>query len=157
MHIRAVINVILLFGLTRSPAIAQQASSTCDVKVSTPHPGDNVGHDGRVWGTAKIPADSYLWVLSHMKDLTEEWWPQGGRPAAIDPQTGEWVIIAGYGRAEDVKQDFEVAVVVVNANTNSILREWFNDAKAKDYPSIDFPTPIDGCLPIKVVVHKTSH
>jgi hypothetical protein len=67
------------------------------------------------------------------------------------------VIVTGYGRAEDVKQDFEVAVVVVNANTNALLRDWFKEAKAKDYSAIDFPTPIDGCLPIRVVVHKTSH
>jgi hypothetical protein len=127
------------------------------VNVSTPLPGDNVGRDGKVRGTAKIPAGTYLWVLSHIKDLTEEWWPQAGRPASIDPQTGEWVIIVGYGRAEDVKQDFEVAVVVVNDGTNSILRDWFKDAKAKDYPPIGFPTSIDGCTPIRVVVHKTSH
>jgi hypothetical protein len=116
-----------------------------------------VGRDGRVRGTAKIPSGTYLWVLAHLKDLTEEWWPQGGRPASIDPQTGEWVIIAGYGRAEDVKENFEVAVVVVDANTTSRLRDWFKDAKAKDYPPIDFPTPIDGCPPIRIVVNKTSH
>ncbi len=149
--------LLLLFGLVPLPLAAQKPSATCEVKLSTPQPGDNVGRDARVRGTAKIPTGTYLWVLDHMKDLTEEWWPQGGRPASIDPQNGEWVIVAAYGRAEDVKQDFEVAVVVVGANTNSLLRDWFKDAKAKDYPPIDFPTPIDGCPPIRVVVHKTSH
>jgi len=157
MKNRVALVLILLLGLVALPAVAQRTSTVCTVSVSTPLPGDNVGRDGRVRGTAKIPSGTFLWVLDHMKDLTEEWWPQGGRAASIDPQTGEWVIVAGYGRAEDVKQDFEVAVVVVNANTNALLRDWFKDAKAKDYPAIDFPTPIDGCLPIRVVVHKTSH
>jgi hypothetical protein len=154
---KSVVHILVLCVLFVLPAAAQNAPATCEVKVSTPQPGDKVGRDGRVRGTAKIPTGTYLWVLSHMKDLTEEWWPQGGRPASINPQSGEWVIIAAYGRAEDVKEDFEVAVVVVDSNTNSRLRDWFKDAKAKDYPAMDFPTPIDGCLPIKVVVHKTSH
>lgn len=149
--------VLVLCGMVHLPSAAQQQSAICEVKVSTPHPGDKVGRDGKVRGTAKIPAGTNVWVLSHLKDLTEEWWPQGGRPASIDPRTGEWVIIVGYGRPEDVKEDFEVAVVVVDANTNSRLRDWFKDAKAKDYPPIDFPTPVDGCVPIKVVVKKTSH
>ena len=152
-----VAQILLLCGLVALPLAAQKASTSCEVKVSTPQPGDKVGRDGRVRGTAKIPSGTFLWVLSHMKDLTEECWPQGGRPASIDPQTGEWVIIVGYGRAEDVKENFEVAVVVVDANTNTRLRDWFKDAKAKDYPSMEFPSPIDGCLPIKVVVNKTSH
>ena len=155
--IKRVAEILVLCGLVGLPLAAQNPPGTCEVKVSTPKPGDRVGHDGRVRGTAKIPSGTYLWVLSHLKDLTEEWWPQGGHPASIDPKTGEWVIIAGYGRAEDVKENFEVAVIVVDANTNSRLRDWFKDAKAKDYPPIDFPTSIDGCPPLKVIVNKTSH
>jgi hypothetical protein len=151
------VQILALCGLAALPLTSQETSVTCEVRISTPKPGDRVGRDGRVRGTAKIPSGTYLWVLTHLKDLTEEWWPQGGRPASIDPKTGEWVIIAAYGRAEDVKENFEVAVVVVDANTNSRLRDWFKDARAKDYPPIEFPTPIDGCLPIKVVVIKTSH
>ena len=154
---KRVAQILVVCGLFALPLAAQKPPTTCEVTVSTPQPGDKVGREGRVRGTARIPSGTYLWVLSHMKDLTEEWWPQGGRPASIDSQTGEWVIITAYGRTEDVKQDFEVALVVVDANTNSRLRDWFKDAKAKDYPGIEFPTPIDGCPPIKVVVHKTSH
>jgi hypothetical protein len=149
--------ILVLCSVLMLTAAGQTPSPVCEVKVSTPLPGDKVGKDGRVRGTATIPSGTYLWVLSHTKDLTEEWWPQGGRPASIDPKTKEWVIITAYGRPEDVKQDFEIAVVVVNADTNSRLRDWFKDAKAKDFPAIDFPTPIDGCLPIKIFVRKVSH
>ena len=75
--------LIMLFGFVALNAVAQKPSAVCTVNVSTPLPGDNVGRDGKVRGTAKIPAGTYLWVLSHIKDLTEEWWPQAGRPASI--------------------------------------------------------------------------
>jgi hypothetical protein len=148
---------VFIFSLTMEVTLAQAPAPGCQVKVVTPQAGDKVGAEGRVRGTAKIPNGTYLWVLDHMKDLTEEWWPQGGRPASINSQTGEWVIIAAYGRARDVKEDFEVAAVVVDGNTNTTLRDWFKDAKAKDYPPIEFPNSIDGCPPIKITVRKTSH
>jgi hypothetical protein len=139
-----------------TPSAVAQSAATCEVKISTPRPGDQVGKDGRVRGTATIPNGTYLWVLAHMKDLAAEWWPQGGRPAVIDPH-GEWVIISGYGRAEDVGQQFEVVAVVVDANTNTHLRAWSQSAKQLDYPSIEFPDAVEGCVPVKVTVKKTSN
>ena len=145
-----------LFFLLRdaSTALAQQAAK-CEVKITTPQPGDRVGKEGRVRGTATIPTGTYLWVLAHMKDLVAEWWPQGGRPAVI--KNGEWVIITAYGRADDIKQQFEVAAVVVDANTNTRLLDWFKTVREKDYPPIEFPDSVEGCVPIKITVTKTSH
>jgi hypothetical protein len=148
------VSFLLLAGAP--PAVAQNATK-CEVKITTPQPGDKVGKSGRVRGTAKIPNGTYLWVLAHMKDLVAEWWPQGGRPAVIDPDEG-WVIITGYGAAEDVNQQFEVAAVVVDANTNTRLRAWVEECKKRnDYPPIEFPDAVSGCVPVKVVVNKTSH
>jgi hypothetical protein len=47
-----------------------------------------------------------------MKDLSAEWWPQGGGLAIIG-QDGSWVTIVGYGLQLDIGEDFEVAAVVV--------------------------------------------
>jgi hypothetical protein len=151
---RAASILFAVIGIVALPTSAQKPPATCVVTISTPEPGDDVGRQGPVRGNAKIPPGTYLWVLAHMKDLTGDWWPQGGRPALFDPK-GDWVIITGYGRPEDVNQDFEIRVVVVGANTNTLLRDWFKDAKAKDYPPIESPTPIDGCAPITETVHKT--
>src|SRR5260370_41566941 len=134
-----VLGILVTAGL--NVAVAQGQSNVCQVRVTTPQAGDKVNRQGRVRGTAKIPSGTYLWVLAHMKDLVEEWWPQGGRAATIDPQTGEWVIIVAYGREEDVKQDFEVAVVVVDGDTNTRLRDWFKTPRPREYPPIDFPPP----------------
>src|SRR5258708_10188649 len=128
-RILSIFFLMIAFGVFSS---AQEKTSNCQIKVTTPQPGDKVGKDGRVRGTAKIPPETHLWVLSHMKDLTEEWWPQGKRPVSIDPKTGEWVIITGYGRPEDVNRDFEVAIAVVGEGANQALLDWFKDAKEKD-------------------------
>lgn len=141
---------------TGAPTAVAQSAAKCKVKITVPQPGDKVGKDGRVRGTATIPSGGYLWVVAHMKDLAAEWWPQAGRPAVID-KDGGWVIIAAYGRAEDVGQQFEVAAVVVDANTNARLRDWFKTAREHDYPPIEFPDAVEGCIPVKVTVNKTSH
>src|SRR6185437_526051 len=114
--------MILSVLLSVAAAQAQAQPNACQIKVVTPQQGDRVGGEGRVRGTAKIPSETHLWVLSHLKDLTDDWWPQGGRPASINPDTGEWVVIVAYGRPKDINELFEVAVVVVNSDTNTHLR-----------------------------------
>lgn len=147
--------VLLLAGIP--VADAQEASSGCTVEITTPKPGDQVGRSGKVRGTAGIPSGTHLWVLAHMKDLVLEWWPQGGRPAVIE-NGGEWVIIAGYGVADDVGELFEIAAVVVDANTNRRLLDWVKTGnETGQYPPIPLPTPVDACVPVKVVVEKVSH
>jgi hypothetical protein len=148
----AVVAIALLAGTQAAAASDRQ----CEVTITTPQPGDQVGKDGRVRGTAEIPDGAYLWVLAHMKDLAAEWWPQGNRPAVVESD-GKWVIIAAYGRAEDVSAEFEVAAVVVNANTNARLLDWAKTAKDEGYPPIAFPDAVDGCVPVKVSVKKTAH
>ena len=128
----------------------------CDVKITSPVPGAQVSSQGRVRGTATIPAGTFLWVLAHLKDLVAEWWPQGGRPAVIEPDK-TWVIVAGYGQPIDIREDFEVSAVVVDANTNRDLQAWFTGAqRTNSYPPIAFPTAVGGCVPVKITVKKTS-
>jgi hypothetical protein len=146
----------LFFILASIPAAFAQQAAKCQVDITTPQPGDKVGQEGRVRGAATIPRGTYLWVLVHMKDLVAEWWPQG-RHSAVIGQDGKWVIIAAYGQAKDVQQEFEVAAVVVDANTNAGLLDWFKTAEEKHYPPIEFPSTVQGCVPVKVTVIKTSH
>jgi hypothetical protein len=139
------------------PGQAQQiAGGACQVSISAPLQGSRVGAEGRVRGTAKIPAGTHVWVLSHMKDLAAEWWPQGGREALLEPDGG-WVIIAGYGQPQDAGEAFEVAAVVVSDGTHSLLKKWFDDAlRRNSYPPIPFPESAPGCVPVKVTVIKSQ-
>lgn len=151
---------ISIFGATLAalaPVTTAAQAPSCRVEITTPKAGDQVGHQGRVRGAATIPPGTHLWVMAHMKDLALEWWPQAGREAVIEPD-GSWVIIAGYGVADDVGEAFEVAAVVVDENTHRRLQEWAaTSKKTKEYPPIDFPTPVDECVPVKVEVAKVSH
>ena len=138
-------------------ATRAEAQSECKITISSPLPGDKVGKQGRVRGTAELLPGAHLWVVAHMKDLTAEWWPQGGRPAVIGDD-GSWVIVVGYGTPDDTGEDFEVAAVAVTADTDRKLREWFKKANEKgEYPPIEFPDTFEGCVPVKVTVKKTSH
>lgn len=138
-------------------SVAAHAADPCAIEITTPQPGDKVGKNGWVRGTATIPNGTHLWILAHLKDLVAEWWPQGGHAAVIAPEDAKWVIRAGYGVEDDVDQQFEVAAVVVDQNTNTRLRDWFKTAKTEGYPPIEFPDSVEGCVPVKVVVNKTSH
>jgi hypothetical protein len=150
--------LLLLAWMPAAPAAgAQEEEAACTVEITTPKPGDQVGRSGKVRGKARIPSGTHLWVMAHMKDLVLEWWPQGGRPAVVE-DGGEWVIIAGYGAPEDVGELFEVSAVVVDANTNRRLLDWVKTAQQTgEYPPIPLPTPVDACVPVKVVIEKVSH
>jgi hypothetical protein len=144
--------VLLLAGAEQ---IQAQEAVKCEVKITTPRPGDQVGKDGWVRGTATIPDGTHLWVLAHLRDLVAEWWPQGGRPAVIEADS-TWVIRTRYGEPPDVHEQFEVAAVVVDGNTNTRIRNWVETAPSKGYPPIEFPDAVDGCVPVKVKVTKAS-
>jgi hypothetical protein len=91
-----------------------------------------------------------------VKDL-RGWWPQGDGPAEIR-EDGTWALVVGYGQAQDVGEDFEVAAAVVDENTNRALLEWYARSRAANaYPSIPFPDTIDRCPPLRITVKKISH
>ena len=152
-----VLTVWVVFALV-SPAVEAQGKATtkCEIKITSPSAGNQVGARGKVEGEAKIPAGSYLWVLAHVKFLKEDWWPQGRKAVFID-QDGTWGVLAGYGGPQDKGEDFEIALAVVNEQTNEQLRRWVEKAEeTKKYPPLVFPSVIDGCPPYKITVKKTS-
>ena len=144
-------------GILSSPASAQNKPTACVLTIQTPQSGDTVGKDGKVRGMAKIPTDSFLWILTHVKDLRGKWWPQNDGPLVID-EAGSWVTRTAYGVEDDIGDQFEVAVVVVGPGANALLMNWFKNAKQiHEYPPMALPSTIDGCPPLIVTVTKVTH
>src|ERR1017187_2307574 len=144
------------FALNRHASPTTFSTGACKVTVSTPRPEDNVGSVGEVRGAALIPGGTYLWVLSHPRGLAEKWWPQGTESTSIYQKPGEWATIARYGAAKDMNQEFEIAVVVVDGDTNARLREWLRVADSANYPPIPFPRTVEGCPPVRVTVNRNN-
>ena len=119
---------------------------TCAVEINEPRAGANVRGDALVRGKAKIPSNSYLWILAHRKGL-KGWWPQGGGDADI--KEGEWEVLVKFGTIGEIGE-FEIAAVVVDQLANEDLKIWVKDAPHNKYPPTSFPNPIGGC-PIKTV------
>ncbi|MGB7922878.1 MAG: hypothetical protein WCF57_06510 [Pyrinomonadaceae bacterium] len=141
----------MMIALTLPVASPCQASAqTCSVKIISPSPGGNVRRDALVRGTAKIPANGYLWLLAHKRGF-KQWWPQGGGEADING--GEWEVLVIFGKAKEIGA-FEIAAVVVDSQTNEDLKRWVADAPSRDYPSIDFPNSLAGCSIEKITVDK---
>jgi hypothetical protein len=126
------------------------AAGMCAVEIISLKPGDKVGQSVTVRGKATIPPDGYLWILAHKSSLGNQWWPQAGGPVEIT--NGEWEAEVFFGRAEDVGSNFDVAAVVVNAQTSAALTKWFATAKALDYPPVSFPDATSSCSIVKVKV-----
>src|SRR5579863_7555567 len=96
------VSFIIGFGLLGIGllASAQQAKApSCEIAITSPRPGTDVGASGTVKGTARIPSTSHLWILTHKKTLNG-WWPQaGGETQVNDGQWGE--IEVTYGEERD--------------------------------------------------------
>jgi hypothetical protein len=153
----SILTVWVLFTLAGHAVEAQEKATKCEIRITAPSPGDKVGKQGKVEGKGKIPTGSYLWVLAHVKYLTEDWWPQGRRAAAIN-EDSSWMVLTGYGEPPDIGADFEIALAVVNEQVNTQLRQWVQKGdQTGKYPPIEFPNVIGGCPPVKITVNKSSH
>lgn len=140
------VSVNLSIGTSLSPA------QECSIEIRSPRQGDQIGRQGMVRGKAAIPEDAYLWVLVHIIGL-RGWWPQGGGSAELIDD--EWEVLAFYGQARDVGNDFDIAVAVVDTDTNSRLEKWVENGNP--WPPIPFPNTVSGCAPVRFRVVKTSH
>jgi hypothetical protein len=136
---------------------SSMAETPCLITITSPKAGEVVGEQGSVRGTAAIPRSSYLWSLAGMKKLTArgQWWPQAGMALAID-RRGGWEAFVRYGEPRDYGQAFDVALVVVDEETNLRLEQWVGRATQSGYyPPITFPPSIDdACPPSTITVKK---
>jgi hypothetical protein len=142
----------LALGGTRSLVGQPKSENLCEIHAISPAEGDPVGADGPVSGTATIPNGAFLWVLAHRKNI-KAWWPQGNGPADIDSKTHRFDVFTTYGQDRD-HGAFEVALAVVDPETNEILTKWFDTAQARGYPPVPFPSTHTGCPVIKITVMK---
>jgi hypothetical protein len=144
--------VSVVVGFYGSIACMSKNAPECAVDITAPKPGGKVRGDALVSGTAKIPADTYLWILAHKKGL-RGWWPQGGGEA--DVKEGKWEVLVVFGKPGEIGT-FEIAAVVVDKQTNEDLKRWVEDAPRKSYPPINFPNPVEGCSVKTVPVDKVG-
>jgi hypothetical protein len=129
----------------------KEVSPACSIAISDPLPGARVGAGSTVFGTAKIPAKSHLWILAHKKTFNG-WWPQGSGETPVD--NGTWAVDVYYGIDTD-HGNFEVVAIAVSDNVNNDFNNWVNtSSKTGSYPPIRFPSVVEGCPIAKVTVMK---
>jgi hypothetical protein len=156
--ITAVTLTILFVASTCGSPIANArpgitGDGACSIVITSLMAGDKVGASVTLKGKASIPPDGNLWILSHKSSIGNQWWPQAGPLEILD---GEWKTEVFFGRPADVGSDFDVAAVVVNAQTSGALVKWFATAKALDYPPVPFPDGNSSCPVVKVKVVKVD-
>ena len=110
----------------------------CDIKIIRPQNGSNVGRETTVKGTASIPIGNHLWVLARRVDFEPLWWPQ--REAKIDPKTHKWNATANFGEPQDIKRDFHLGVITVNADGHKELMDyWIKAMSTENWRPIQIP------------------
>jgi hypothetical protein len=98
--------IVLLFVISINTK-ADQKNEANEVKILSPKNGDEVGSKIVVKGTSKVKDGSSVWVLAHLRLLTDQWWPQ---PKPLVQPNGDWEALAYIGQPDDVGFDFEIAV-----------------------------------------------
>ena len=146
--------ILIHLVMVAAPNHVMAQEEKCQVAISAPKEGANVGEVGTAEGTAAIPTRGFLWILAHKAGLNG-WWPQGDGHADI--RSGQWEVSVHYGQARDIGSKFEVAAVVVDRDDNNRLERWVEDAPGKGYPPTTFPNSLAGCPIKKAAVIKTSH
>ena len=153
-YVFANLAVLVWVSLVSTSAVEAQS---CQVKITSLQPDSRVGAVEDVRGTAKIPPDTFIWVLARRDDLPKRfYWPQGS-VAAKDMKDGKWSVTVNFGQSQDVGRKFKVTVVVVNGDTDHDLNRWLEEAPSKNYVPRDFPTPVQGCPIDDVIITKHGH
>lgn len=143
---------IVITVVASRPHTANQQS--CAVEITSPTTGAKVHRDALVTGTARIPSNGHLWVLAHKRGL-DDWWLQGRKERPVS--NGPWEVRAFFGAPYETGQ-FEVAAVVVDEHTNTMLQALVETAREhNEDPITSFPTPLDGCAVVKIMVEREGN
>lgn len=123
----------------RTAALRAELASKSFVTITDPVEGFvKVGRGMVVRGTiTNLPNDEHLWVLVHRKD-SDEWWPQG--EARIDSESGTWEASVVFGGPEDVGNEFEIAIITLNAQEHLRLKERVETSALMGWLPIKMPT-----------------
>ncbi len=145
--------LLMLIGYVGDSYVNAQ-QNICDIKIIEPQNGNEVGKKVIVRGTASIPAGNYLWVVVRQIDFAPKWWPQ--KEAEIDLKSNEWSAAAYIGQKEDIGDDFHIEAIAVNAEGNSRLTSYSDNAeKTKDCSPIKIPATT--CNSSIIRVKKVRH
>ena len=126
---------------TATPTATATATPTpppLAIIITEPSDGDKVSRSIMVKGTiaGEFLDNRYMWVVIH-PHVSMGWWPQTGR---ISPYAGKWFIQAWIGLEEDVGKKFDIAVILVNEDTNQYYQNYLEQGKETgNYPEIPLP------------------
>ena len=132
-------------------------NAECLVTVRSPAQGATVDWEVLVEGTAKLPAGSFLWVFIGPRGQND-WWPQGGGPAELNPD-GAWEVLARLGdRQEDAGKSYAIVPVVVDRTTHGLLQTYIRRGRdTGQWPSFSaLPGVVGGCPLVKVNVRRAQ-
>ena len=122
------------------------------VSIVSPQNSEEVKSYVVVKGTVQITDNSFVWVLAHRKDLTNEWWPQD------EPKIsgGQWTAFVNIGIKKDIGHDFEIAVATFGQEVKKTIDEYFEVGEKFDrWPPMPFPSTTSNVDII--TVKKISH
>jgi hypothetical protein len=115
---------IALFLLLRDGALTADRPSAAPtspptlVRFQVPQEGDTVASPFLARGTAELPPNTTLWLLTQPADGV--YYPVGAEPVAVDAD-GRWVASVGIGRGErDIGLAFDLHAVIAPASGSSL-------------------------------------
>ena len=108
------------------------------INITAPSEGDKIPRSIMVRGTISgdLPDNQYMWVVAH-PHVSSGWWPQTGR---IRPSGGNWYVQAWIGVETNVGDNFDIAVVLVNEDSDQYYQDYLEHGmETGDYPEISLP------------------
>lgn len=149
-----IVSLLALFAIS-SPVNAQGSDAKCEIDVTKPLSGQEVGRETAVEGTATIPPGHHLWVFARRDSYRsdEVWWLQS--EGIVDPKTKQWKVIAAIGNQNDIGFEFDIAVAVFAAKEHPVLKAHRSRALAGENASLQMP--VAACAPVIRVVKKMSN
>src|SRR5262249_26930129 len=114
----------------------------CTVKITNPFPDAQVQSTGTVKGTASLPLEGHLWVMTHRQG-EDNWWPQGdGELRLINER---WSVEVLYDVGETSLR-LDLAAIVVNDDVHRSLTQWLNQTENDlIFRPLKLPNPIPEC------------
>ena len=124
---------------TTTPIITPTPTQS-KLNVAITYPIEKAFHWTRVNGTVSraLEEGEYMWILVNSFDSPSDWWPQIGGPIIPYRRNLTWEGMARIGGGEqDIGKEFEIVVLIMDANLNSKFNDWQKECKEKkDWPSI---------------------
>lgn len=157
MHHKSLLFIVSLLALLAIsvPVNAQSSDAKCEINVTKPLSGQEVGRETAVEGTATLPPGHHLWVFARRDSYRsdEVWWLQS--EGIVDPKTKQWKVIAAIGNQNDIGFEFDIAVAVFAPREHPVLRAHRSRSLAEPVTSLTMP--VAACAPVIRVVKKVSH